>query len=641
MFDHTEHNKVKRLQKGMTGAQRVRMCYKGISLANKNFFEHPGHAGHGAKKIDRKANKQKTKLHRFFIEVNPNLGFENETIIQPGGGYADHIQGLYRDGVYLEDGLQMTSKKLWPASQEDQPIGSSPFHSFEHEPNPTTNTFFDGKPMETAIYPDSRDFWFPFFIKGIRHRSDIDNPNGLAHSFCHHGKFWYANSSERSYNSSTIQNEIQAFNCGVQTACTLGAVGAAQVYFTQSLGGLITMQGFKEQRYFKGPLFVWGASQSSWRGSVCGNAGIWLCSQRFGILKDTDMPNMPGSMQILARGLFWAVWLTLRNMNYCNNKMNGSGYLGALMIGKFDFVNLSNWGNDYAYVSYKYCGTHPGGMLYDIYDDAYDGEQFDITISTNQDAHKNAGNHYKEHHGNDFSLYMLSYWICRFFDFCEQLECKDNNQMCSWRGCNISNCKTNQKSHFVNSKFRWKTDGMVALASCVSQDDSQAQEYYNVDGFGWTGYQPDYLSTWWSVNATGDYEDPNFNPALSNPRVNGAFDPAFIQSMGHAHLTIQYANHEDGTGCNGNSIHMDRAPINWFMNIISLTHAAKGNTTADIANNNIDSEILDTTNALNFVVGTDSDIVDKEARDDNDRLNGDDHYYAIQDLGQSGGSWVN
>jgi hypothetical protein len=534
------------------------------------------------------------KSHDFRMNIMAN-----------GDGYQNDTVWLYPTTPVSSMDIN-TSEKDWPATQDGQPCGSSRFWSFE------TDTGIDGF---------SRDSFYPFFIKGHVSNNDITDPLGINAGQCHYGKFWYANSSERVYNQLSILNELKDYHCADLPGypCIIGRDTdlAVTMQFTHSFGGLISMQAFKLGLVGKESNFIWGASQCPFRGSGAGNAGVWTCQNASGTVNTGD---------IIGNVLFKAVWRTVRVMNYCSNQMTGSPYLGGLMVGQADFENDPHWSTDYHYVKYKYCGKHPGGLVSDIYVDHYKTKNIYKTPAVGGDG--KAGTKIKDDHGNDVQLWMLTYWICRFFDYCEEIYCRNSATVCSWRGCHESKCKTKKKDHWKDGdKFIFRGDGMVPMSSCKAQWDWASATFWHVDQ---TEFEPAYptLSPQIGYELTHDVQ-------IIQPIVPQGWWNHLIQTpQGAAHTTVEHANHEDGTGTNGNGMLIRRAPVNWYTNIIHETLAWKQSGSVGIPGN-VNSNLDDPNHSLNFLAG-DTNTVTVKVRDAHNDLPGTDHY-AIVDLSQSGG----
>jgi hypothetical protein len=180
---------------------------------------------------------------------------------------------------------------------------------------------------------------------------------------------------------------------------------------------------------------------------------------------------------------------------------------------------------------------------------------------------------------NSMMLYALSIGPCLLFNNCQQIECKsDSTISCDFRGCknklnpsrgdnfgelrvksgffwrnlyhtlvwfdvdkkqntklieNIEtwpiafrfkgtpNCRHERLLDWADDQFRFRTDGMVNLNSCIGTD-------------------------WGNQYTNGDVTD----------------------DAGTSFYTIQMTNHEDGTGTNGNGWAFDRKPLNWYSRVI-------------------------------------------------------------------------
>lgn len=514
----------------------------------------------------------------------------------PGQTQSNQTNWLNSD---MQDSALSTnsSQKIWPTTSWGYFNGSSRFWSFEKH---------DGE------YPRSRDTFYPYFIIGGRSfydngYIDVDDQAGILHSQCSEGKFWYANSSMRIYNRSDVMNELQLFNCPDGTNCVVGPENGntSTVYFTHSYGGMITMQGLHLQKFTKGPKWAWGASQSPFRGAPAGNAAEWIC-----LFDDHNLGNF---LLLIAEGIFKQVWSELRFMNYCRNDTNGSNYTHGLMMGMYAYEGSERWSTDFI-VEYKYCGIHPGGLVHDLYWTEYGSDIYDVK----SDPDKLAGSNFMNNHANDFTLWMMDYWSCRFFAFCGQQMCMPTGSTsgadvnCSWRGCGSPGaCKVWQKESWKAERFVSQGDGMVPLSSCVSDMNKDF------------------------MNVNEDVYSPPFKSVTQIEHVktssNGWKWSYENNDMGVSRVTIQQANHEDGTGTNGNGMYLWRAPVNWYTNVVNQVFLRQ---TTSESFDDLTAILNDWTSHKNFQAGN-TDTYSVSIKDVEDDI-GPDVNYGILDFYQSG-----
>lgn len=558
-------------------------------------------------KIYLKNSKAGRVPHYWTNMVDPNSTYENETVWHVPGDYqvllTENNIAVPTLDTYLD--TKNTSLKQWPATWDKQPNGSSRFWSFEDEP-------FYGHIHDK---PFARETFYPFFIRGNVAAEGHNNHFGILYEECWYGKFWYANSSMRIYNNSDVEKELYFFNCPGHEfgrPCTIGPESDTThtVYFTHSYGGMITMQGFSKGNFTKGSKFVWAAAQSPFRGSAAGNAAHWICQS-----KRAD----GGLSLLLEKNVHKGVWATLRTMNYCNNKMEGSNYTHGLMLGIYEYERRPNatldFTTDHGFIQYKYCGNHPAGMLRDVYwtNGSIGDNIYDVSLFSWR-----AGSTYQKEFGNDISLWLISYWSCRFFRNCISLKCNSNNSNgdhCNWRGCNSFLCKTHSKQHWKNSRFDFQDDGMVSISSCLGDHNDQSRRYLR------------------------EHEE-----APLGTGIEGVMDPAdkrhyssvFIAGMGKTFVTEQTANHEDGTGTNGNSHIADRCPINWYVNVVINVQSrglTQGNHNwASIEDNLLETDASGIRNENFFMADTNKTLggFSAKPKDHHGRLNGK-HYYQFTD----------
>jgi len=159
---------------------------------------------------------------------------------------------------------------------------------------------------------------------------------------------------------------------------------------------------------------------------------------------------------------------------------------------------------------------------------------------------------------------------------------------------------------------------MVPASSCFGEANnylSKNSDYYWMhERSEWTGFTGAHIKEW---------------------KKNNVLNPSFQVVSGAFHKTAQRANHEDGTGTQGNSVYHSRAPVNWYK---QAAQASYENFNGDNNNapENIDDRLMDWQNNHNFVAYTDSNVVYSDLHDD---LDGNLH--AFVDLAQSGGSYNN
>lgn len=594
--------------------------------------------------------KHKDKKFHDYVRSEPDgTPFANESIIiTPQTPLAD-IKENSPDHYYRRNGV--TQKQN----------GSAPFHSF----------------VKGKQYNEWRDAWYPYFIRGSVSVEGKD-PNGIFHKQCRQGKFWYANSSKNSriYYKNEVMREVGEFMCGENEGCEVGHFDHefGVIHFSHSYGGLITMNALWRGEFYKGPKMIWGASQSPFMGSAGGNFVEELC--------DEDSPR-DGAMgypnrlwDLLPRSLFFSLYFTFRMMNYCENDNSGAKYAHGLLIGSFEFqkppANHSiEWFQDDFTVDYKYCGTHPGGIVHNLFTDdptfnlhqlipfgvnlgsfiaraiarailnptlnivyevwyAIDRLQNGVDFNDYLNGHYGrlrpiTGSNVMAGEGwhNDIKLYILSYYTCRYWNHCDEVACKSSPQdSCTFRGCSTGAlCRTNWNSGWAAQRFNFKGDGMVPLSSCLGDSSSN---YFRID----TNYA---IGNPLNINrntpgyslmvANGTLSDHFTNVHISSGGITEAYKGGQKQDdfndAGKSRNTIQQANHEDGTGVSGNSVYVNRAPINWFSQVVHEATGVWNNGGNSNANPvDINSRLSQTTLSNNFWKGS-ANTLDDEHRQEN------------------------
>jgi len=486
----------------------------------------------------------------------PTIGRENVTRYYSADTPVEEMHGYNRNGMLN---------------------GSSNYYSFDLH----TNEVF------------VKESWYPHFIRGVTgslatpegvdinsrsnggnggwaYFADITALKGLASDRCHFGKFWEANSCIRLYDNEEIKNEMRDFWCDGGWNCEVAPSSDPKktIFFTHSFGGIITMQALSIGIFRKGGNFIWGASQSPFRGSMGGNFVEHLCRDtgntydyKTGLFEGGNMMH-----NLIANGIYGQLWATFRTMGYCFNDNGGASFGSGMMIGSLAFEITPAWLDDFT-IDYRYCGLHPGGVNMNEYDMDW------TTVISSSPIHQTHGAEVMEYEytGGSQSLWVLTYWACRFFSYCDQTRCNPGGHDCSWRGCRTDQCDHSKKLDWKNGKITFKGDGMVSLATCKGEAN---ETFFDVDHM-----DPNAVSSSWDAfynNFYSPFIQPHLNikhfKTIHTHEAPNSWTWEFQQESGLSMVTAQVAGHEDGIGINGNSSNPHRAPLNWFTSVLEEAH---------------------------------------------------------------------
>lgn len=475
-------------------------------------------------------------------------------------------------------------------------------------------------------YPKCYNSFYGNMIKG-----GISNSHGAIGSQCGgQGEFWFANTAVRGNDKFTIQNETGLFVCGGSN-CYFGTGDKAEVLYTHSFGGLVTMHAVTSGMINKGQKAFIAMSQPPLNGSPIVNLQTMMC------VTSTDIES---------QGWFWDIaeaaiipfsngisesdvldFITVafkgvvRSAGYCKGNRtspNDTWFPGQTYNFNRRPINFNDWweqegntgwDNNQPYVrlyehtelyatdftvNYRYCGTDPFGYHMEAITDF--GDLISGPLDEILDAVVNSNN----------LLSTISNVVFAANEMIDNLnsgtaDSQGNaGQFLQWINNQglianlIAPLTTIQKILIILGvgidaalSAGEAIEGVVEMFSHGDVKNAIQLAGLNIASCGFYNICFDQICSVTAQMCTyrGCYytnqgnvcDSKKIGPYLTNNTWVSQHDGMVplsscngwnsYDSSGVSHMTYEATNHEEGTGFNGNGYHQNRGAINWYINV--------------------------------------------------------------------------
>lgn len=475
----------------------------------------------------------------------------------------------------------------------------------------------DQTPDSWYKYPRCEEAFYPYFINGGMHYQ-----SGVLGDVCKRGLFWSTNTANEGVFSAPIKIRASNFLCD-DMHCEFGpAVGRGfpgvyedptgpstktSIVFGHSYGCLAIYSTFASGYVIKGPRGFIGLSQGPVRGSSAAQFSHTLCLNSFWpgigagehVLKFLAIKEIQKIFQSIGRTIGYCERVDKNMSMDFNNQQIGKAkdvwwpsmahdvHFGRPYETSLSVSTETWWKKDFN-VEFKYCGAQPAGMYYDYLGTIADavGDYINNGSLTSMvsdfdgmralvESLMGGSDNYIDVGGmaapdvnmmNSMKLYGLSIAPCLLYNHCQQMSCRNLNYIsCTFAGCHTKMTGNNLMSMSFNGgalAFLFTAAFGPGVAGSINQHINLPMT------FRWDGNpecRHERLKDW----IHNDFEFAtdgmvNVNACIGVDWGNQYANNDEVWDAGMSTIILQQSNHEDGTGCNGNSWAVDRRPINWY-----------------------------------------------------------------------------